>query len=449
MTITNRREPLLLFVIDICLFFIALWLTLLLRYLHLPTADEFYNHLLPFSVLFFVWVIVFFIAGLYDKHTTLFRSRLPNTILNAQTVNVIIAALFFFLVPDIGITPKTSLGIYLIVSSTLIIFWRLYLAPRLSLKRQNAAILIAGGEEMEELAREVNGNRGYPFIFVAVIDPSLHQPRALVDLVHGMVQKTEAGIVVLDTTHKHVLPILPELYDLVFAGVRFIEASRVYEEVFDREPLTLLEHRWLVENISLAPRVSYDLVKRLIDLFFGALLGIISLMVYLPIALAIKLNDGGPVFIVQDRVGQNNRLIRLHKLRSMERNETDLLAAQSDNAVTGVGKFLRATRLDELPQLWNVLTGDLSLIGPRPELPSGVVFYEKEIPYYRFRHLIKPGLSGWAQLYHGNHPHHGAEVAATREKLSYDLYYIKHRSLLLDLKIALKTIKTLLSRSGI
>src|SRR3989344_2597167 len=397
MTITNRREPLLLFVIDICLFFIALWLTLLLRYLHLPTADEFYNHLLPFSVLFFVWVIVFFIAGLYDKHTTLFRSRLPNTILNAQTVTVIIAA----------------------------------------------------GEEMEELAREVNGNRGYPFIFVAVIDPSLHQPRALVDLVHGMVQKTEAGIVVLDTTHKHVLPILPELYDLVFAGVRFIDASRVYEEVFDREPLTLLDHRWLVENISLAPRVSYDLAKRLIDLSFGALLGIISLMVYLPIALAIKLNDGGPVFIVQDRVGQNNRLIRLHKFRSMERNETDLLAAQSDNAVTGVGKFLRATRLDELPQLWNVLTGDLSLIGPRPELPSGVVFYEKEIPYYRFRHLIKPGLSGWAQLYHGNHPHHGAEVAATREKLSYDLYYIKHRSLLLDLKIALKTIKTLLSRSGI
>ena len=117
--------------------------------------------------------------------------------------------------------------------------------------------------------------------------------------------------------------------------------------------------------------------------------------------------------------------------------------------ITRVGKFLRKLRIDELPQLLNVLRGDLSLIGPRPELPELVRVYEKEIPYYNIRHLIKPGLSGWAQLYHENHPHYRANVSETKVKLSYDLYYIKNRSFFLDLKIALKTIKVLLSRSGV
>ncbi len=114
-----------------------------------------------------------------------------------------------------------------------------------------------------------------------------------------------------------------------------------------------------------------------------------------------------------------------------------------------MGNILRKTRIDELPQLWNVLVGDISLIGPRPELPTGVAIYDKEIPYYNIRHLIKPGLSGWAQIHQENHPHHGAEVNLTREKLTYDIYYIKNHSFWLDIKIALKTIKALLSRTGI
>lgn len=116
--------------------------------------------------------------------------------------------------------------------------------------------------------------------------------------------------------------------------------------------------------------------------------------------------------------------------------------------VTRFGAFLRKSRLDEFPQLWNVIRGDLSLIGPRPEIPSLVKEYEDQIPYYDIRHLIKPGLSGWAQLYHDNHPHHASDVQETKVKLSYDLYYIKNRSVLLDFKIALKTLKKLASRAG-
>jgi lipopolysaccharide/colanic/teichoic acid biosynthesis glycosyltransferase len=118
------------------------------------------------------------------------------------------------------------------------------------------------------------------------------------------------------------------------------------------------------------------------------------------------------------------------------------------NVVTKIGSFLRKSRIDELPQLWNVFRGDLSLIGPRPELPEIAKVYEKEIPYYNVRHLIHPGLSGWAQIYHENHPHHNADINETKNKLSYDLYYIKNRSLILDVKIAMRTIMTFLSRSG-
>jgi lipopolysaccharide/colanic/teichoic acid biosynthesis glycosyltransferase len=118
-----------------------------------------------------------------------------------------------------------------------------------------------------------------------------------------------------------------------------------------------------------------------------------------------------------------------------------------DNKVTKVGSFLRKTRIDELPQLWNVVRGDISLIGPRPEFPDPVLHYAEQIPYYNIRHAIKPGLSGWAQIY-GEHPHHGIGVEETRNKLSYDLYYIKHRSFFLDLKIAFRTIKVLITFVG-
>jgi len=116
--------------------------------------------------------------------------------------------------------------------------------------------------------------------------------------------------------------------------------------------------------------------------------------------------------------------------------------------VTRVGKFIRSSRLDELPQLWNVIRGDLSLVGPRPELPQLVDIYDKEIPYYNARHLVKPGLSGWAQIYHEAHPHHAVATEDTRDKLSYDLYYIKNRSLALDAKIILQTFQVLLKRVG-
>ncbi len=185
------------------------------------------------------------------------------------------------------------------------------------------------------------------------------------------------------------------------------------------------------------------------DMTISAVLLLISLLVYPFVYFAIKLEDGGTLFIIQERIGKNNRAVKILKFRSMTGNDKGVYTnGASELRVTRVGNFLRKTRIDELPQLWNVLRGDLSLIGPRPELPELAKSYSQSIPYYNVRHLIKPGLSGWAQIYHDAHPHHGVATEETKNKLSYDLYYIKNRSLFLDFKIALRTLRTLVSISG-
>jgi lipopolysaccharide/colanic/teichoic acid biosynthesis glycosyltransferase len=157
---------------------------------------------------------------------------------------------------------------------------------------------------------------------------------------------------------------------------------------------------------------------------------------------------GRSAFIFQERVGKNNTLIKIIKFRTMLFDDAGDPERQKKNRVTVLGAFLRKTQIDEMPQFWNVLMGELSLIGPRPEIPSLVAEYEKQIPYYAARHLLQPGISGWAQIRHASPPKWKLDVEATRNKLAYDLYYLKKRTVILDSIIILRTIHILLSRAG-
>jgi len=222
----------------------------------------------------------------------------------------------------------------------------------------------------------------------------------------------------------------------------------VYEEVFDRIPLSLIRYNWFLEHISLQTSTIYEHIKRLLDIIGGLIIGLVSLPLYPFIMIAIKMEDRGPIFYTSVRLGEDNRLIEIPKFRTMTTLDNGTDAIKSVGKVTKAGEVLRVTRLDELPQLWSVVKGDLSLVGPRPEIPELAKIYEEKVPYYNIRHLVKPGLSGWAQLYHDEHPHHGVNESATATKLSYDLYYLKNRSLLLDVKIATKTLKKIITRSG-
>jgi len=265
-----------------------------------------------------------------------------------------------------------------------------------------------------------------------------------------VIYKNDVKLVAIEFSNDKVRPLLPHLYNLMYSKVRFIDSHKIYEDVFNRIPLSLVTYSWFLENISVSPKFTYDFLKRVFDVVLSFILGLISLVVYPFVMVAIKLDDAGKYFIFQERVGHNNKLVRIIKFRTMSVDDSgEGVGTERKMKVTRVGRILRATRIDELPQLWNVFFGDISLIGPRPELPNLVKLYEKEISFYNVRHLIKPGLSGWAQLYQKDPPKFGTDYDQTKAKLSYDLFYIKNRSFWLDIKIALKTVKTLLSRSGV
>ncbi|MHB1330713.1 MAG: sugar transferase, partial [Minisyncoccota bacterium] len=321
MKIFGKKEPLILLAGDILFFIISLWISLFLRTFGVPSLELFNAHVVPFAVLFIVWVTVFYISGLYGKHTVILRSRLPNILLNAQLVNSAIAVLFFYLVPFFGITPKTVLFIYLAVSFVAILIWRIQGYFLVESRTPENAILIGAGSEMKELFHEVNSNDIYKIRFISSVDLTRTDKKGFWDEIVKRVYEEDVSVIAIDLGNERVEPILPHLYNLIFSKVTFVDMHRMYEDIFDRVPLSLLRYTWFLENISTHPRTAYDAMKRLMDILLSFVLGIVSIVVYPFVYIAIKLDDGGSIFITQERVGQGNRVVRIHKFRSMSRND--------------------------------------------------------------------------------------------------------------------------------
>jgi exopolysaccharide biosynthesis polyprenyl glycosylphosphotransferase len=230
------------------------------------------------------------------------------------------------------------------------------------------------------------------------------------------------------------------------AGTTTRALTNVYEEHTGRLPIVHLAEGWELREpaIKTAP---YQAAKRLIDVVFVLLLGVPALLITLLVAALVKLTSPGPVIFKQRRVGLHGRRFMLYKLRTMRADAEEdgpRFATPDDDRLTPPGRFLRRSRLDELPQLWNVLKGDLSLVGPRPEQEAFVERFNVEIPFYGQRHLIRPGVTGWAQVRYG----YADDEADTIEKLTYDLYYVKNMSLWLDLHILGESVWTVLSGNG-
>jgi len=432
---------------DIVVFIFSLWLSLALRAGAFPSSEIFFSNLAPFLILSIAWVASFFIAGLYEKQKIAQRRRLPELLLKTQLFNSLVAIIFFYFIPYFGVAPKIILFIYIILSLALSFLWRVYALSNLVSKRREKAMLIAGGNDANEVLHEINNNPRYPFEITSVIEPDA---QSNIDFEKDIVEKMRAehiSIVILDSRDEKVAPILPHLYDLAFVKIQFMDFYALYEELFDRLPVSLLNYSWFLENISLAPHTLYDALKRVMDIVSSIIILTVVAVICVPVWLILRLEGVKRLWSFQERVGQYGKTIRLMKFPSMLFDDGGIWQGK-ENKVTKFGAFLRKIRLDEFPQAWNLLRGDVSLIGPRSEFPNAVGEYTKAISYYNLRYIIKPGLSGWAQIY-GEHPHHGVDIEATKNKLSYDLFYIKNRSFVLDIIIALKTIKTILSREGL
>jgi exopolysaccharide biosynthesis polyprenyl glycosylphosphotransferase len=445
MTLASKKRMSLLFIGDFLVLALSLWITLFVRYAAAPSAQTLYDHFTAFLPLLLIWILVFFISGLYEKHTVIFKTEIPLTLFRAQLVNAGLAVIFFYLAPYLPIAPKTVLLLYVVISSLALLVWRTEIFPRFSNgEGKEKAVIIGAGAETEELKREINSGN-YSMKFVSSIDLDHADNFDFQTDVVSKVYSDDISVVVIDLEHKKADPIVPQLYNLIFSKVRFIDMHRVYEEVFGRVGLSLLNHSWFLENISATPKYLYDVAKRLMDILIALPLSLISFILYPFVALAIKIEDRGPIFIVQERIGKENKIIKIPKFRSMKTSDKGLWVVEKDDRITKVGKVLRRMRIDELPQLLSVIKGDLSLVGPRPDIYDLGMKLSREIPYYSVRSLIHPGLSGWAQIRQENPPQ---SLEETKMRLAYDFYYIKHRSFFLDLKIALQTIRTLLSRAG-
>ncbi len=449
MTFRGTYTTTLLFLGDILVFLLSLWLTLFVRYGGIPELSLLSEHLIAFAPLFVLWLLIFYMAGLYGKHIVLFKSAVFGAILKTQLLNIVLAALFFFFAPGIGIAPKTNLVLYLGISLALILVWRFVWFPRITrpLARESAA-LIGSGKEVEELVREVNENARYHLNFSVVATPD----ELIANSAEFKQRLASARVttLVIDAEHAQLQAALPRLYELAFVapGYQILDFYQVYEEVFDRVPLSLLQYDWFLKNVSSSGSSFYGVGKRIIDIVGGILMAIITVILTPLIALLMRFEGRGPVFILQERIGKYGAPMRAYKFRSMQLSDNGKWKGEGENKITKLGAVLRQTSLDEFPQCINILRGELSLIGPRNDIRDLGTRLGDAISYYHIRYLVTPGITGWAQINQRYEPGNISpqSIEETKVRLAYDFYYIKNRSLALDVVIALKTIKRMFFR---
>ncbi|MBI2057531.1 MAG: sugar transferase [Candidatus Yanofskybacteria bacterium] len=452
----------LLLISDIFALYAALWLTLFVRY-NFNFREQISFHLVPFSILFLAFLFIFYISNLYEVSSLRNGQDFYGTFLRVMVANTFAGIVYFYLLPFWKIAPRRNLFLFLVFFSILDFGLRLLFNKTVSSKKFRKPTIIVGlNSQSLQLAGflKKNPQLGYQLEGIFDISEGLREgwPSDL-----GVIRNVNQFKNEVETKHVNTVIISPEayklqrmtetFYQLIRRKINFYPLGNFYEKISQRVLLDDITQIWFLENLSEGSKKLYEVGKKLSDLVFAAVFGIAALILTPLIALAIKLNSPGTVFFRQTRVGQLGKHFKIIKFRTMAADSKDgsaeggtgaVWAQEDDPRITGVGKFLRRTRLDELPQLWNVLKGEMSLVGPRAERPEFHGELEKSLPFYEERYLIKPGLTGWAQIKY----RYGSSVKDAAEKLQYDLFYIKHRSLVLDLSIVLKTLNIVIRQAG-
>lgn len=402
-------------------------------------------------------LISFYLYDLYDFIVMHDRREFFLRLVQALGVAWIALAVFFYAFPQMMIGRGVSL-ISLPIALFIMFAWRLSILFLLGHPKVGIRILVVGtGEQAIELAREILDRRDAGYRVVGFVDnrpelvgKSLINPRVLGtnDQLDEIVRRESVDRIVVAMGERRGQFPVNQLLDLSLAGsVSIEECASFYERLTGRVSLDMLRPSWLIFS-GRRKQARFSAILRTVLHRSAALVGaILSLPIAILTAILIKLESPGPVFYTQERVGRNGRTFKVIKFRSMradaEKNGP-VWAQDADARVTRVGRVIRKIRVDEIPQFWNILRGDMNFVGPRPERPHFVAQLAREIPFYEQRHLIAPGLTGWAQI---KYPY-GSSVEDARQKLQYDLYYIKNQSLWLDAVIMFETIKTILFGRG-
>lgn len=419
---------------DIVLMYIGLFLAVYIRYGHGLPGAAISAHVRAFSVIYGAWLVVFFIHNLFDVATFRRYSVLFFNLTAAMAVNVFVAIAYFYFQPGLILTPRRFLLVDVLVVFVLVLGWHVMVKYLLRNRFTEGLYLLSFNRELADLEREIKQRDYLGYKILGHLSEQTLLERTF----------DKNFSIILPDNIEASQAVVRRLYALRKRGVVFYNHKLFYENLLRRIYISQVDEVWFLENINYSEKKFYTLVKRGMDVLAG-LFGLVLCVVTFPVlALLVRLSSPGPILFIQERVGLRGQLFKVYKYRTMTGPVTNTWTAVSDPRITRVGRFLRVSRLDELPQCVNVLLGNMSLVGPRPEQPHIVDTLSKDIPFYTERHMVKPGLTGWAQINNV----YAASVQETRQKLQYDLYYIKHRSFLFDLEIILKTVYYVLSWKG-
>lgn len=438
----KRLRQIILALGDIVSLYAGLVLTVVFGFWGRFNIQTFKEHLFPFSILYFLWLIIFYIFDLYNLNVSRTRFLFYPRFIQALTVDFVLGLALFYLWPAFGISPKTNLVFNIVFFGILDLTWR-RIFYRLFSKRLITQMGILGeSQEARALLKEIKAR---PYLGYNV--RKVYQIGQVNKNFYQRIKQDNIDILIINESSKTEFQTVEALYQCLEARINFWDLPSAYEMICAKVPLSFIKKEWFLDNLKEREKALYDKLKRWFDMVFASVLLLITLPLWLLIALAIKLESKGPVFYKQKRIGKDKRVFWLFKFRSMEENAESqgkpIWAERNDKRRTKAGRVLRRTHLDELPQLINVLKGEVSMVGPRPERPMFVSQLENQIPHYHLRHLIRPGVTGWDQIKFK----YARTVIDSLDKFEYDLYYLKNRNFLLDLGILLKTFQSLFRKT--
>ncbi len=446
--------------------FIAASLALLIALYVWASGDSWYRFSIEFLkyrapawfyLLPIMWVIL--MVDTYDSRKSAnLRQTLRGIGLVFLASTIVYLVIYFAVEPNS--LPRLGVAVFIIAATLLTLFWRLiYIRTFTSVSRQQRVVIVGAGKAGTALVGVISELDPPPFKLIGLIDDD---PAKLGTNIQGFPilgnHENMAEVITNQGITDLILAISNEMNHGMFQsiltaqedGVNLTTMTETYESLSGRVPIDLLESDWVVRAfLDRAPTSGfYRIAKRLVDLLLG-LLGLVVLAILSPLlAPIILLDSGSPVIFTQIRLGRGGKPYTIYKLRTMKsRSDMEkeaLVTTTNDPRITRIGRFLRKSHLDELPQIINVLRGEMSFVGPRSERVELVQVFQKEVPFYRARMLVKPGITGWAQI----HQPYAETIKETATKLQYDLYYIEHASIWMDLNILLRTVGSVLGFKG-
>jgi exopolysaccharide biosynthesis polyprenyl glycosylphosphotransferase len=450
-----RKYQFFLAVIDITLLFLAVFLSLWVRDWGIPSADRFLRLLPHFIPIIAAWVACFYIAGFYSLEIPRMGYRMLSSLSMITVICTLLSFAYFYLNIYFPRGPRTVLVIYGLVVAILTALWRLGL-NRIAL-RYTAKINVAFigiNDTVIELIHNARGISHLNYRMMFLFDENYPQEKNIdVTLIKDAsvlideIKKNNVQIIVFNNEVKLSQSVQDVLFELIDHHLDFISIPDFYELFMRCVPIDTINELGLLRDFNLQSKRVYSLYKQVTDVIMALVLFIITLPFWPFIILLIKLETPGPAFFKRERTGYLGRPFTIIKFRTMKiADNAQDSAGQADSRITKTGNFLRKTRIDEIPQFLNVIKADMSFIGPRPERPELIQELEREVPFYRQRLLVKPGLSGWDQV---SGEYHSPSREDTYKKLQYDLYYIKNMSFFLDVSIFFKTLVTIVKRGGV